>query len=231
MKYLIVNGDDFGASSGINCGIIEAHRRGVLTSTSLLVDLPWSENAATLSRTAPRLSVGLHVDLSNQKSKTAMAAKEADYCLAELHRQFDRFLELIGQPPTHLDSHHNVHRDPQLLPHFREFAQQHDLLLREQSPIRYFAKFYGQWAGESHPEQIGVAGLQRMLISEIHDGITELSCHPGLVDESFSSGYAVERQIELRTLCDPAIPRLLTEQSIQLINYREAASLLAVIAK
>ena len=70
-----------------------------------------------------------------------------------------------------------------------------------------------------------------MLISEIHDGITELSCHPGLVDESFSSGYAEERQFELRTLCDPAIPRLLTEQSIQLINYREAASLLAVIAK
>jgi len=229
MKYLIVNGDDFGASSGVNCGIIEAHRRGVLTSTSLLIDRPWSENAATLSRTAPRLSVGLHVDLSDRTSKTE--AHEDDYRLAELRRQFSRFVELLGKPPTHLDSHHNVHRDPQLLPHFREFAQQHDLSLREQSPIRYFTKFYGQWAGESHPEQIGVASLQRMLISEIHDGMTELSCHPGLVDETFSSGYAVERQIELRTLCDPAIPRLLTEQSIQLINYREAASLLAVIAK
>ncbi|PYR01516.1 MAG: hypothetical protein DMF97_07400, partial [Acidobacteria bacterium] len=35
MKYLIVNADDFGASSGINRGILEAHQRGILTSTSL----------------------------------------------------------------------------------------------------------------------------------------------------------------------------------------------------
>jgi len=46
MKYLIVNGDDFGASHGINRGIIEAHQQGILTSTSLLVSTPWSEEAA-----------------------------------------------------------------------------------------------------------------------------------------------------------------------------------------
>ena len=42
MKCLIVNGDDFGASRGINRGILEAHRSGILTSTSLLVNTPWS---------------------------------------------------------------------------------------------------------------------------------------------------------------------------------------------
>ena len=40
MKYLIVNGDDFGASRGINRGILEAHQDGILTSTSLFVDRP-----------------------------------------------------------------------------------------------------------------------------------------------------------------------------------------------
>ena len=38
MKSLIVNADDFGASRGINRGVIEAHRKGILTSTSMMVD-------------------------------------------------------------------------------------------------------------------------------------------------------------------------------------------------
>jgi len=49
-RYLIVNGDDFGASRGINRGIVQAHSRGILTSTSLLVDSPWSAEAAELAR-------------------------------------------------------------------------------------------------------------------------------------------------------------------------------------
>src|SRR5919198_5155185 len=57
MKYLIVNGDDFGASRGVNRAIVESHRYGILTSTSLLVDVPWSESAAILSRALPGLSV------------------------------------------------------------------------------------------------------------------------------------------------------------------------------
>ena len=32
MKSLIINGDDFGASPGINRGVIEAHEKGILTS-------------------------------------------------------------------------------------------------------------------------------------------------------------------------------------------------------
>src|SRR5436309_14451808 len=64
MRFLIVNGDDFGASRGINRGILEAHHRGILTSTSLLVDTPWSEDAACLSRAAPDIGIGLHVDFA-----------------------------------------------------------------------------------------------------------------------------------------------------------------------
>ncbi len=59
MKYLIVNGDDLGASRGVNRGIIEAHQRGILTSTSLMVNAARSEEAAEFGRTAVELSVGL----------------------------------------------------------------------------------------------------------------------------------------------------------------------------
>jgi len=225
MKYLIVNADDFGASRGINRGILEAHLRGILTSTSLLVNTAWSEEAAALSRAAPALSVGLHVDLRDE-------LKDANVPFGQrlrerLEEQFRRFQEMIGHPPTHLDSHHNLHRDPRALPHFLDLAQQHHLPLREHSPVRYFPKFYGRWGGETHFEQISVESLTRMLEREIAEGITELSCHPGYVDPDYSTGYCAERETELRTLCEPLIRRVLAEQGIDLISYHEMATVLA----
>src|SRR6266498_1939948 len=102
MKYLIVNGDDFGASRGINRGIIEAHRYGILTSTSLMVNTPFSEEAAKLAEGVRYLSVGLHADLTKGSRGAPELAGE------ELEKQFSRFVELMGRSPTHLDSHHNV---------------------------------------------------------------------------------------------------------------------------
>src|SRR6266566_2773221 len=99
MKYLIVNGDDFGASRGINRGILEAHRSGILTSTSLLVKTPWSEEAAALSRNAPELSVGLHVDLPAGDSGPASVAT----LQTALAGQLTVFQKLMGRLPTHLD--------------------------------------------------------------------------------------------------------------------------------
>lgn len=60
-KRLIVNGDDFGLSAGINEGIAAAHEKGILASTSLMVR--WPAAAAAYARTHPELSIGLHLDL------------------------------------------------------------------------------------------------------------------------------------------------------------------------
>jgi chitin disaccharide deacetylase len=223
MKYLIVNGDDFGAGRGINRGIIEAHCRGILTSTSLIVNAPWSEAAAALSRTVPDLSVGLHIHLLSA-GKNPAAGPDGG-CRAELYRQFSRFQELMDRLPTHLDSHHNMHRDPRLLPDFVDLARQYGLPLREHSPVRYFSKFYGQWAGETHLEQISVESLMRILETQVQEGITELSCHPGYADPDFPSGYSAERETELRTLCDPIIRQVLAERSIQLVSFRDLVDL------
>ncbi|MBV7336733.1 ChbG/HpnK family deacetylase [Chloroflexi bacterium TSY] len=227
MKYCIVNGDDFGASHGINRGIIEAHRSGILTSTSLMVNMPCSEAAATLSRDVPNLSIGLHVNLTNEDEDPFVDLTNMDACQAEVDRQFNHFQTLMSRLPTHLDSHHNIHRDPQLLPLFLDIARQHGLPLREHSPVRYFSNFYGQWGGETHLEQISVDSLVQMLETEVRKGFTELSCHPGYVDPDFQSIYAIEREAELKTLCDPAIRKKFAELEIQRISFRELGEFLS----
>jgi hopanoid biosynthesis associated protein HpnK len=67
-RFVIINGDDFGFSSGVNQGIITAHEQGVLTSTSLMVTAPAFDEAVALAHDHPKLGVGLHLVLGSGKS-------------------------------------------------------------------------------------------------------------------------------------------------------------------
>ena len=228
MRYLIVNADDLGASPGITRGILEAHTRGIVTSASLMVDTLWSAEAAALARHAPELSVGLHVDLPAGSGDATAGATRREAAKDALRRQYARFVTLMGRPPTHLDSHHNVHREAGWLACFLELARDSGLPLRGQPPVRYFPSFYGQWGGESHPEQVGVESLLGMLEREVGEGITELGCHPGYVDARVPSVYAVEREVELRTLCDPRVRAGLRAHGITLISFHDLGRLAAI---
>ena len=64
VRRLVINADDFGLSAGVNRGILEAHAAGVVTSASLMVNTPGFVAAATAARAAPRLGVGLHLNLT-----------------------------------------------------------------------------------------------------------------------------------------------------------------------
>src|SRR5205807_9083437 len=63
MRRLIVNADDFGLTSGVNRGIVEAHSRGIVTSATLMACGTKFQEAAALAAQAPNLSVGCHVVL------------------------------------------------------------------------------------------------------------------------------------------------------------------------
>lgn len=63
MRRLIINADDFGFTSGVNRGIVEAHRRGVVTSSTLMATGRAFAEAVELAKTAPGLSVGCHIVL------------------------------------------------------------------------------------------------------------------------------------------------------------------------
>jgi chitin disaccharide deacetylase len=224
MKFLIVNADDFGASAGVNRGIVEAHRRGIVTSASLMVGMPGSEEAARLARDCPALSVGLHVQLEGRGVPGVDLADSAA-CRESLNAQLIGFTELMGCPPTHLDSHHHVHIRPELLPHFKETAEECGIPLRDCSGVRYCSRFYGQWAGEQQPEQVSVAGLIQVLETSVDDGATELGCHPGYADPDLVSSYTIERELELSTLCDGRVRRFLDDHGITLIPFGKLPSL------
>src|SRR5215211_3045624 len=128
MKWLIVTGDDFGISRGINLGIIEAHRTGVVTSTSLMVNRPACEEAVAFARACPTLSLGIHLELD--------AVDPADVP-TEIERQNARFRELVGSAPTHVDTHHDTHRDPRVLSPLLDWGRRSGVPVRGHFGVRH----------------------------------------------------------------------------------------------
>ena len=60
---LIVRGDDFGMTQGSLVAFERGFNEGILTCASILVQAPWFEAAAALSRKNPQWCVGAHLSL------------------------------------------------------------------------------------------------------------------------------------------------------------------------
>ncbi len=229
MKFLIFNADDFGYSRGINRGIAEAHTRGVLTSTGLIVNTGATEEAVRMAADLPNLSIGLHVNFTNEAQRL-VEFDDPQICHDELHRQFDKFVDLMGRLPTHIDSHQHVHRHPDRAPFFQSLAEKHGLPLRDYCDVFSVGGFYAQWEyGVSNPEYVSFEVLERILRNEIPHGVTELGCHPGYFDPDFECVYHRDREYEMATLCDPRVREVMADEQIQLIGYADVPQAFAAI--
>lgn len=155
-KYLIVNSDDFGISENVSRGIIEAHQKGIVTSTSTMVNLPAAAGAIKAAHEqAPKLGLGLHLVLSYGKpvlppEKVPSLLRENDAfpqnysglmeqllkyrkeeLELELRAQFARFVELAGHKPDHIDSHHRAaYVHPDAFEVMMSLCEEHALPLR-----------------------------------------------------------------------------------------------------
>ena len=143
MRRLIVNADDFGLTRGVNRAIVESHRDGIVTSSTLMANGQAFEDAIAHAKSASRLSVGCHVVLvdgspvlGGQQASTLFEQKaddrrfydglgafalravsgrvDADEIEAEVTAQI-RKLQSAGVSVSHLDTHKHTHILPQVL--------------------------------------------------------------------------------------------------------------------
>jgi len=140
MRRVIINADDFGLSPGVNRGILEAFRHGILSSTTMLVNLAHFDDAVGLAADNPDLPVGVHLSLlwgppvsdpatvptlierdgCFPRSLLVLARRYAlgrlcvDQVRMELRAQMARFRG-AGLTPTHVDTHKHVHCLPGIL--------------------------------------------------------------------------------------------------------------------
>ncbi len=248
VKKLIVNADDFGRSPGVNAGILEAHRRGIVRSATVMVLLPAARRGIReAAEGASRLSLGLHFTLTGGGAPAAPAGDvpalapggffrrsreelpeeiPAGEVRRELEAQIEAFQLLARKPPTHLDSHHHVALHPSVAPVFAAVARERSLRARASSEeSRQTLRAAGvrtpdRFLDGFYGEKASFETLERIL-DELPEGTSELMCHPGLPDEELrrSSTYVDERAREVATLCDPRIRRLARSRRIVLVGF------------
>ena len=134
---VIVNADDFGLTSGVNRAVEEAHRTGILTSTTVLVGCEAAAEAGEVARRCPELGFGLHVNLTEGRPvldparvrtlvdadglldprlarRALLGRVDARHVRAEVVAQAER-LRAFGVEPSHWDSHQGIAFWPQLV--------------------------------------------------------------------------------------------------------------------
>ena len=138
MKRLVVNADDFGFTPDVNAGIVEAHREGILTATTLMANGDAFDDAVRLARDTPSLDIGCHLVLiqgwslltgralpkSVPQLLTALARRELRL-YDELAAQV-RHIQLAGIRPSHMDTHKHTHLAPPVLEAVARLAAEND---------------------------------------------------------------------------------------------------------
>ena len=245
MIRLIVNIDDFGMSLGINRGIIECLKFGIVKSTTIMVRMPYAENAVKLAKENGFTFFGVHLDLTEghpliprrsllpimvylkrnriDKAKKIINGLNLDLksIEKELQSQVDWLLER-GITVTHLDSHHGIHGFPGINEIVLEIADSLKL------PVRHWQMNGSLPQGIKGTDYFSEAFYGRKstkkqfkkIVKSYNSCSLEIMSHAGHAKWSFNPRLP-RRNKELKILTDPELKRWLLQEKIELIGYKE----------
>jgi hypothetical protein len=242
-RRLIVNADDFGLTRGVSGGILDAHRHGIVTSTTVLVTADIDREQLAMARDSG-LGLGIHVNLTLGAPLTAarslvdgngrfirdarrVAAQAAPKDVeAEVAAQLERFEELVGRKPTHLDSHHHVGLHAPVTDVVLRAARRLGVAVRSQDTVaRARARTAGlltpdHFFGESGPDAYWRPATTLRHLRSLPPGVSEFMTHPGRFDEALAySRYGRQREIELVGLGTAAARSAVAALGIMLCHF------------
>ena len=246
---LIINGDDFGITHACNLAILDCFNHGVMTSASMMTNMPYAEEAAKLWKDNPKLSVGLHLNLTvgyplcrNLRTLTnedgafnrqVLKAKPQDIDIEEMRlecqSQMDKFIEMTGRLPDHINSHHGIEAIPGGSIVLQELAKKYDLPIRQltylpkSETIEYTTNYEIPLMRVLPDSSVGPKGVVDLFTNEDlkGEGFFEWLGHPGYVDWDLMqlSSLTLGRCSDAHCFCSPEIKEWIKENNIELITY------------
>jgi chitin disaccharide deacetylase len=215
VKNLIVNADDLGWTDGVNRGIADAHRKGLVTSASLMANGRAFDSALEVARTNPELGVGVHLNLSDgppsadpkqvpgllnsagnlENSPESLLLRIASRGLEieEVEREWDAQIHKIrtaGVAPTHLDGHKHVQMLPGLFEIALRLAKKHGIrairVSHEESKLRTVLSS----GGDQKTSVVLKQGVQARGLKLLARDAREMADHAGLATTDFFCGIA-----------------------------------------
>lgn len=147
---LIINADDFGFSKSINNGIIDAYKEGLISSTTIMINMPYACDAISKWKENSLLGIGLHINLTqgspisddvkslvdennafhkHRKIENQEITVTYEDAYKEIKAQIEKLLS-FDVKPDHLDYHHNIHLNPAIRKALKDLAIEYQLPLR-----------------------------------------------------------------------------------------------------
>jgi hypothetical protein len=241
---LIINADDFGMSRGVNLGILDGFKRGVVTSSTIMMNMPYAEEAVRLA-IENRLDVGIHLVLTagkplstdvptltgNDGNFKKRNVQLQEYNLEEVEREFRKQVERalrMGLVPTHIDSHHHIHGEAGISEIVGDLARELKVPIRVmnrkqipeafrdlKSPDKMVSKFYG--------EDLTLEAFEKILTDNMKYEVVELMCHPAYLDTYllYQSSYGIPRVKEMDILTSDEAKEIIHRLGIELISYAD----------
>ncbi|HKF41204.1 MAG TPA: ChbG/HpnK family deacetylase [Candidatus Acidoferrum sp.] len=215
MRNLIVNADDLGWTDGVNRGIADAHRQGLVTSTSLLANGRAFDSALDVARGNPALGVGVHLNLSDgppaASPENVRGLLNSENCLEdgpetlllriasrslpleEIEREWDAQIQKVreaGIHPTHVDGHKHVQMLPGLFEIAVRLAKKHGIrairVSHEESRLRAVLAT----GGEQKTGVVLKQGVQARGLKLLAPDAREMANRQGLVTTDYFCGIA-----------------------------------------
>ncbi|WP_299210432.1 ChbG/HpnK family deacetylase [uncultured Dokdonia sp.] len=259
-KILTIHADDLGLTDGVTKGITNSITQGIVTDTAAMVCIEGAKEHILKVQRTLKNKIGLHLQLTGGTpcldsaqistlvtedgtfpSKRFQLSTKLD--ISQVEKEWEAQLQRLqswGIQPAYVDSHHNVHLKPKLLPLIAKFAKKHQLYVRSGDSVlihHYFKsqgvispaftvrKFYG--------DQLSKASLLELIDNGFkqinNEGILEIACHPGYSDTELEqiSDHNIHRETEIKILTDKELPELLAERGISLMSTHEITQQLA----
>lgn len=246
MKKIIVRADDLGYSKGVNCGIEESVRNGIIKSVGFMVNMPESQHGYEMIKDL-EVCLGQHTNicvgkpLSDPKdipslvdengefksSKTYRAAKEdfvnLDEVILEIEAQYQKFKEITGKKPSYFEGHavasDNFFKGLEIV------AKRHGLDYLAMNPhgMVPFGKVKMKMVMESMvPEYDPVKTLKNMALNKEEENVVStMVCHPGYLDAYImdTSSLLKPRVLEVEMAVSDEVKKWLDDNEIELVTY------------
>ncbi|MBI2167710.1 MAG: ChbG/HpnK family deacetylase [Candidatus Omnitrophica bacterium] len=250
-RRLIVNADDFNLTPGVTRGILKAHDQGMVTSTTVLINLPLELALVRQASRRNRLGVGLHLNITLGKPVSppgkirSLLKPEGNFrrpfdygekkpALGEVIREYEAQIRLFEKrfrkPPDHLDTHHHLHDDPLFFQALSQLARRWKLPVRRSliclSPERgqaFLPKTTDYLFGSLDATSYWQKDPLFSVLRNLPLGTSEIACHPGFCDRQLRqiSSMREAREKELKLFSDRRLRQELARFEIELTNFSQ----------
>ena len=249
MKRLIINADDCNLTAGVTRGILLAHDRGMVTSTTLMMNLPLADKTVRELKKRKLLGLGLHLNVTfgkplSRPSQVSSLLKSGgifrrpdDYqkkkpqlkdIIREYETQIKLFEQRFGRKPEHLDTHHHLHDRPVFFQALASVAKKWKLPIRRSKlfgelPARETSglKTTDYLFGNLAADFLWELGPFGGVVETLPEGTSEIACHPGFYDAELARASSLRRtrEIELKLFSNGKLRKKLTGLGIELIRF------------